>query len=186
MSYLRCLRHMSYLYASDQGMCPISTTTRARCASVVIGKRLCRQRWDVQTLSRSDAKYSNIRAWGVGVEKVCCSQTISCGSVAPPATQMGMLPRTRLESLGCRIEQKALCADVQLWYCGTYVIMDSAYQLHKEYNATCQAACVDSAAGLSLPSQYYWAVSDWGTCSATCDGGVQTRTVSCMNSIDGS
>ena len=77
-------------------------------------------------------------------------------------------------------------ADIQLWFCGDFVITDSAYQLHKKYNATCLAACVDSSAALSLPTQYYWAVSDWGTCSATCDGGVQTRTVSCMNSIDGS
>ena len=77
-------------------------------------------------------------------------------------------------------------ADIQLWFCGDFFITDSAYQLHKRYNATCLAACVDSSAAYSLPTQYYWAVSEWGTCSATCDGGVQTRTVSCMNSIDGS
>ncbi len=33
--------------------------------------------------------------------------------------------------------------------------------------------------------QYYWTVSDWGACSAACDGGVQTRAVSCMNSLSG-
>lgn len=34
--------------------------------------------------------------------------------------------------------------------------------------------------------QYYWAVSDWGACSAACDGGAQMRAVSCMNALDGS
>ncbi|KAK9917449.1 hypothetical protein WJX75_004476 [Coccomyxa subellipsoidea] len=76
--------------------------------------------------------------------------------------------------------------DLQLWVCGDYAITDSAYQLHSEYNATCQPACMDSSSSLSLPTQYYWAPSDWGACSAACDGGVQTRTVACMNSIDGS
>lgn len=70
--------------------------------------------------------------------------------------------------------------------CGDYAITDSAYQLHLEYNATCQPACMDSSSSLSLPTQYYWAPSDWGACSAACDGGVQTRTVACMNSLDGS
>ncbi|BDA48393.1 probable disintegrin and metalloproteinase with thrombospondin mo at N-terminal half [Coccomyxa sp. Obi] len=76
--------------------------------------------------------------------------------------------------------------DQQVWVCGDYVITDSAYQLHTEYNATCQPACMDSSAALSLPTQYYWTASDWGACSAACDGGVQTRTVACMNSLDGS
>lgn len=79
-----------------------------------------------------------------------------------------------------------LHTDLQLWVCGDYAITDSAYQLHSEYNATCQPACMDSSSSLSLPTQYYWAPSDWGACSAACDGGVQTRTVACMNSIDAS
>jgi len=75
---------------------------------------------------------------------------------------------------------------LDLWICGSYVVTDSAYELHAEYNATCQAACTDSSTTLSLPTQYYWAASDWAACSAACDGGMQIRSVSCMNSIDGS
>ena len=33
--------------------------------------------------------------------------------------------------------------------------------------------------------QYYWAVSDWGACSAACNGGTQTRTIACMDALDG-
>ena len=48
---------------------------------------------------------------------------------------------------------EALIADLQLWVCGDYAITDSAYQLHQQYNATCQPACIDSTAGLNLPTQ---------------------------------
>lgn len=75
-------------------------------------------------------------------------------------------------------------ADMNTWTCGLYTFTDTAYQKYKELGPACLEDCSDSAAGLALPTQYYWTASDWSTCSAACDGGVQTRSLACMNSLD--
>ena len=77
-------------------------------------------------------------------------------------------------------------ADLGLWTCGDQVITVDAAVRWNASRPGCQAACVDAAAALALPSQYYWATSDWGACTVPCGGGQQLRATSCINSVDGS
>ena len=77
-------------------------------------------------------------------------------------------------------------AGLGLWTCGDEVITADAAARWNASRAGCQAACVDAAASLALPSQYYWATSDWGACTVQCGGGQQLRSTSCINSVDGS
>lgn len=39
-------------------------------------------------------------------------------------------------------------------------------------------------AGSCVPSVYGWVTGSWGTCSATCDGGFESRSVQCVDEFD--
>jgi len=69
--------------------------------------------------------------------------------------------------------------------CGADVVAAAAAARWNASRPGCQATCVDAAAGLSLPSQYYWAAGDWGACTAACGGGQQLRAATCMDSVGG-
>lgn len=59
---------------------------------------------------------------------------------------------------------------MQLWICENYVVTDSAYQVHQQYNATCQAACTDSSTSLSLPTQVpFLSTSTFALPNTSCD-----------------
>ena len=75
--------------------------------------------------------------------------------------------------------------DFSAWTCGSHVIDDATYQSFQQFQGECQPACVDSSAASALPSQYYWSVSNWTACTNPCEGGLQTRQIACMNSVDG-
>jgi len=69
--------------------------------------------------------------------------------------------------------------------CGADVVAAATAARWNASRPGCQATCVDAAAGLSLPSQYYWAAGDWGACTAACGGGQQLRAATCMDSVGG-
>ena len=76
-------------------------------------------------------------------------------------------------------------ADVGIWSCGEHVVMSETYHNIRAHKGTCLADCSLSASPLALPSQYYYQVSEWSSCSDACDGGFQTRSITCHNSQDG-
>ena len=65
------------------------------------------------------------------------------------------------------------------------MITSASYSVLQSSKATCAASCSQSSAALAMSSQYYWNASAWGACPVQCDGGLQTRTVSCVNSLNG-
>ena len=85
-----------------------------------------------------------------------------------------------------RVLNAPIAADLGVWACGDQVITVDAAARWNASRAGCQAACVDAAASLALPSQYYWAPSAWAACTVLCGGGQQLRATPCMNSVDGS
>lgn len=75
--------------------------------------------------------------------------------------------------------------DVGIWSCGEHVVASETYHNIQANKGTCLADCSLSANPLALPSQYYYQVSDWSSCSDACDGGFQTRSITCHSSQDG-
>ncbi|KAK9843606.1 hypothetical protein WJX84_004872, partial [Apatococcus fuscideae] len=75
--------------------------------------------------------------------------------------------------------------DVGIWTCGEHVVMSETYHNIQANKDTCLADCSLSASPLALPSQYYYQVSEWSSCSDACDGGFQTRSITCHSSQDG-
>ena len=76
-------------------------------------------------------------------------------------------------------------ADLNVYICGDSIMTAAEYALLQSTRGSCQGSCTLSSTTLAVPSQYYWTVSDWSTCTASCGGGTQSRTAACMNSITG-
>lgn len=72
---------------------------------------------------------------------------------------------------------------LQAYTCGDFVMTAAEFTALYDDKGSCQSTCSLSSTGLSLTSQYYWAISDWSACSAACGGGIQDRAASCMNSV---
>ncbi|KAK9854809.1 hypothetical protein WJX84_004417 [Apatococcus fuscideae] len=75
--------------------------------------------------------------------------------------------------------------DVGIWVCGDHVVASDTYHTIQGNKGTCLADCSMSSSPLALPSQYYYQVTDWSPCSDACDGGFQTRSITCHSSQDG-
>lgn len=86
----------------------------------------------------------------------------------------------------CRHRLHCLCASTPHMQCVILQMQDVAHNCQGQYNLLAMAQCADTA---STPSAYtvcngscsagsgnHYVYSPWGSCSASCDGGTQTRT----------
>ncbi|XP_070531950.1 uncharacterized protein [Ptychodera flava] len=88
-------------------------------------------------------------------------------------------------STQCVQNRQVLCAEVH--DDGSTVLLDSSDCLGLQPVADQRCCCLtgDCSAVANLGERYQWVASTWGSCSATCGSAVQTRIVTCYDTVGG-